>query len=73
MAQELVGKTLFVDWPYLVEAKVCAVSDGREKYFHASSVINGLMFTLSHCMHMQYMHIHTVHACKYEMYCLCIA
>lgn len=32
MAKELVGGTLYVGWPYLAEAKVCAVSDGREKY-----------------------------------------
>ncbi len=36
MAQELVGRTLYVGWPYLAEAKVCAVSDGREKYHDVS-------------------------------------
>ena len=32
LANELVGKTCYVGWPYLVEAKVWGLSDGQHWY-----------------------------------------
>ena len=34
LAKHLVGKICYVEWPYLVEAKVVAISDGKTKYYH---------------------------------------
>lgn len=58
LAQELVGRTLYVGWPYLAEAKVCAVSDGREKYHDVSN--NGLSHnTVYVCIRLAPMHVNT--------------
>ena len=34
LANELVGKTCYVGWPYLIEAKVRGLSDGQHWYVH---------------------------------------
>ena len=38
LAEQLVGRACYVGWPYLEEAMVWAVSDGRSSFYQESSV-----------------------------------
>ena len=36
LAKDLIGKTIYVDWPYLNEAMVHSISDGAVQYYQVS-------------------------------------
>ena len=36
LAKELIGKTIYVGWPYLNEAMVHSISDGAVQYYQVS-------------------------------------
>ena len=38
LAKELIGKTIYVGWPYLNEAMVHSISDGAVQYYQVREV-----------------------------------
>lgn len=50
LAKLLVGKLRYVGWPYLVEAKIHAISDGKTKYYQDSSHHKSRVKIVEHVM-----------------------
>ncbi len=44
LAQQLLGKPIFVGWPYLVEAKIHSFTDGKHYYQVSYYTFNSLEF-----------------------------